>query len=101
MTASRKFGVFAIAFAIVYPIVYIIATEVNLAAFTYHSAIGAVRLLGPTKPTQRPGDVLVRLDDHLGDRGRGHCHNRGLSARQPDAQAAGGLGLGGAAGWRW
>jgi hypothetical protein len=53
MTASRKFGVFAIAFAVVYPIVYIVATEVNLAAFTYHSAIGEFGL-GPNKPRNGP-----------------------------------------------
>jgi hypothetical protein len=45
--------VFAIAFAVVYPIVYIIATEVNLAAFTYHSAIGEFGL-GPNKPRNGP-----------------------------------------------
>ena len=40
MTASRQFGLFTIAFAITYPIVYITAMEVNLALFTYHPAIG-------------------------------------------------------------
>ena len=40
MTASRQFGIFAIVFAVAYPIVYIIAMEVNLALFTYHPAIG-------------------------------------------------------------
>ena len=49
MTASRKFGVFAIA----YPIVYVVATEVNLAAFTYHSALGEFGL-GPNKPRNGP-----------------------------------------------
>ena len=53
MTASRKFGVFAIVFAVAYPIIYIIATEVNLAAFTYHSAIGEFGL-GPNKPRNGP-----------------------------------------------
>jgi hypothetical protein len=53
MTASRKFGVFAIVFAIAYSIVYIVATEVNLAAFTYHSAIGEFGL-GPNKPRNGP-----------------------------------------------
>jgi len=40
MTASRTCGVFAIAFAIAYPIVYIIALKANLALFTYHPALG-------------------------------------------------------------
>jgi hypothetical protein len=53
MTASRKFGVFAIVFAIAYPIVYIVAVELNLAAFTYHSALGEVGL-GPDKPRNGP-----------------------------------------------
>ena len=53
MTASRQFGTFAVVFAIVYPIVYITATEVNLAAFTYHSAIGQFGL-GPNKPIAGP-----------------------------------------------
>jgi hypothetical protein len=53
MTASRKFGVFAIAFAVVYPIIYVTATEVNLAAFTYHSAIGRFTA-GPTKSINGP-----------------------------------------------
>ena len=53
MTATRQFGTFAVAFAIVYPIVYIVATEWNLAAFTYHSAIGQLSL-GPSKPIAGP-----------------------------------------------
>lgn len=53
MTASRKFGIFAIVFAIAYPIVYIAATEMNWAAFTYHSAIGEFGL-GPNKPRNGP-----------------------------------------------
>lgn len=53
MIASRRFGVFAIAFAIAYPILYIVATEMNLAAFTYHSAIGQFAL-GPAKPVAGP-----------------------------------------------
>jgi len=53
MTASRKFGVFAIVFAIAYPIVYLIATEKNLALFTYHPALGAFGL-GPNKPIAGP-----------------------------------------------
>jgi hypothetical protein len=53
MTASRKFGVFAITFAIAFPIVYVIATEVNWAAFTYHSALGRFTL-GPSKPINGP-----------------------------------------------
>jgi hypothetical protein len=40
MTASRKCGVFAVAFAIAYPIVYIVAMEANFALFTYHPAQG-------------------------------------------------------------
>lgn len=40
MTASRTFGVFAIVFAVAYPIVYVVATEANLALFTYHPALG-------------------------------------------------------------
>ena len=53
MTASRKFGVFAIVFAVAYPIIYINATELNWAAFTYHSAIGEFGL-GPNKPRNGP-----------------------------------------------
>jgi hypothetical protein len=53
MTASRRYGVFAIVFAIAYPIVYVIATEWNLAAFTYHSALGQFGL-GPNKPINGP-----------------------------------------------
>jgi hypothetical protein len=53
MTATRSFGTFAIVFAIVYPIVYITATEINLAAFTYHSALGQFGL-GPNKPINGP-----------------------------------------------
>jgi hypothetical protein len=53
MTATRQFGTFAIVFAIVYPIVYIAATEVNLAAFTYHSALGQFTA-GPTKSINGP-----------------------------------------------
>jgi hypothetical protein len=51
MTASRRFGVFAIVFAIAYPIIYIIATELNWAAFTYHSALGEFGL-GPNRPRE-------------------------------------------------
>ena len=100
MTATRSFGTFAIVFAIVYPIVYITATEMQLAAFTYHSALGQWSL-GPSKPINGPGDVLVRLDDHLGGRGGDRRSNRGLSARQPDAKVAGGNGLGRARLRRW
>jgi hypothetical protein len=53
MTASRKFGVFAIAFAITYPIVYLVATEKNLALFTYHPALGVFGL-GPNRPIAGP-----------------------------------------------
>jgi len=53
MTATRQFGTFAVVFAIVYPIVYIAATEINLAAFTYHSALGQFTS-GPTKPINGP-----------------------------------------------
>jgi hypothetical protein len=53
MTATRQFGSFAVVFAIVYPIVYVAATEWNLAAFTYHAAIGQFSL-GPSKPIAGP-----------------------------------------------
>ena len=53
MTATRKFGTFAIVFAIAYPIVYIAAVELNLASFTYHSALGQWGL-GPSKPINGP-----------------------------------------------
>ena len=53
MTATRQFGTFAIVFAVAYPIVYVTATEWNLAAFTYHSAIGQFTL-GPSKPIAGP-----------------------------------------------
>jgi hypothetical protein len=53
MKASDRFGIFAIAFAVAYCIVYILATEVNLAAFTYHSALGEIGL-GPNKPRNGP-----------------------------------------------
>lgn len=53
MTASRRFGVFAVVFAIAFPIVYISATELNWAAFTYHSALGQFSL-GPNKPIAGP-----------------------------------------------
>ena len=49
MTASRKFGIFVIAFAVAYPVVYIVALQANLALFTYHPAIGEFGL-GPDKP---------------------------------------------------
>ena len=49
MTASRKFGVFAIAVAIAYPVVYIVALEANLALFTYHPATGEWGF-GPNSP---------------------------------------------------
>lgn len=53
MTASRRFGTFAIVFAIAYPIVYVLTTEMNWAAFTYHSALGQFGL-GPNKPINGP-----------------------------------------------
>jgi hypothetical protein len=53
MTATRKFGTFAIVFAIAYPIIYVAATEWNWAAFTYHSALGQFGL-GPNKPINGP-----------------------------------------------
>jgi hypothetical protein len=53
MTASRKFGTFAIVFAVAYPIIYVTATELNWAAFTYHSALGQFGL-GPSKPIAGP-----------------------------------------------
>jgi hypothetical protein len=53
MTASRKFGIFVVVFAVAYPIVYVMATQANWAAFTYHSALGQFTL-GPTKPINGP-----------------------------------------------
>lgn len=53
MTARRRFGVFAIVFAIAYPIVYVACTEMNWAAFTYHPALGQFTA-GPTKPIAGP-----------------------------------------------
>ena len=53
MTASRTFGVFAIVFAVAYPIVYVIATEANLALFTYHPALGEFGL-GANRPRGGP-----------------------------------------------
>jgi hypothetical protein len=53
MTASRTFGVFAITFAVAYCIIYIVCTEMNWAAFTYHSALGQFGL-GPNKPINGP-----------------------------------------------
>jgi len=53
MTASRKFGVFAITFAVAYCIIYIVCTEMNWAAFTYHSALGRFGF-GPNKPIEGP-----------------------------------------------
>ena len=53
MTATRRFGTFAIVFAIVYPIVYLVSVELNLASFTYHSALGQWGL-GPSKPINGP-----------------------------------------------
>ena len=53
MTASRKSGVFAIAFAVAYPIAYIVVTEMNWALFTYHPAIGTFGL-GPNRPIAGP-----------------------------------------------
>lgn len=52
-TVSGRFGVFAIAFAVIYPIVYIIATEANLALFTYHAALGEFGF-GPNRPRNGP-----------------------------------------------
>lgn len=53
MTPSRKFGVFATVFAIAYPVIYVAATELNLAAFTYHAALGEFGL-GPNRPRSGP-----------------------------------------------
>jgi hypothetical protein len=53
MTATRKVGVFAIVFAVAYPIIYIVCTEMNWAAFTYHAAIGQFAA-GPAKPIAGP-----------------------------------------------
>jgi hypothetical protein len=40
MTPPRSFDVFAIAFAVVFGVVYVIAVENNYALFTYHPAVG-------------------------------------------------------------
>ena len=53
MTASRTFGVFAIVFAVTYPIIYVISTEVNLALFTYHPALGEFGF-GANRPRSGP-----------------------------------------------
>jgi len=53
MSASHRFGIFAIAFAIAYAAIYVIATEMNLALFTYHSALGEFGF-GPNKPRNGP-----------------------------------------------
>lgn len=53
MTATRKFGTFAVVFAVAYPIIYIAAVELNLATFTYHSALGQFGW-GPAKPINGP-----------------------------------------------
>lgn len=53
MTATRKVGVFAIVFAVAYPIIYLICTEMNWAAFTYHAALGRFTA-GPTRPIDGP-----------------------------------------------
>ena len=39
MTTARSLPAFAITFAVVYPIAYVIAVEKNLALFTYHPAL--------------------------------------------------------------
>jgi hypothetical protein len=51
MTSSRKFGIFVIVFAVVYPILYLVAFVMNWAAFTYHSALGEWAL-GADRPRQ-------------------------------------------------
>jgi hypothetical protein len=53
MIASRKLGVFVIAFAIAYAVIYVMATELNLALFTYHSALGEFGF-GPNRPRNGP-----------------------------------------------
>jgi hypothetical protein len=53
MSASHRFGIFAISFAVAYAIIYVIATEANLALFTYHSALGEFGF-GPNKPRNGP-----------------------------------------------
>ena len=45
MIISRSFPVFAIVFAAVYPVVYVLAVENNYALFTYHPAINEFGLL--------------------------------------------------------
>lgn len=51
MTASRKFGIFAIAFAVAYPVIYVVAMHVNFALFTYHPALGEFGF-GANKPRE-------------------------------------------------
>jgi hypothetical protein len=51
MTARSRSGTFAIAFAIAYPILYIACVELNLAAFTYHPALG-VFAFGADRPRE-------------------------------------------------
>jgi hypothetical protein len=50
---TRKFGAFAVVFAVAYPIIYIVCTEMNWAVFTYHPALGQFTA-GPTKPIAGP-----------------------------------------------
>ena len=100
MTATRSFGTFAIVFAIVYPIVYITATEINLAAFTYHSALGQWSL-GPSKPINGPAMYWFGW---MSTSAVVAAVVAGIAAYlpgQPDAKVAGGNGLGGARRWRW
>jgi hypothetical protein len=75
MTASRRFGVFAIAFAAAYSVIYVVAMHVNFALFTYHPALGEFGF-GANRPR------------HLGDMRPGDCHDRRLSAGENDAAAA-------------
>jgi hypothetical protein len=44
VTTSRAFGTFALVFAAAYAVVYVLAEQFNLAAFTYHPAIGEIDL---------------------------------------------------------
>lgn len=45
MTPSRSFRIFATVFAVVFPIVYVVAVEKNYALFTYHPVVNEFGLL--------------------------------------------------------
>jgi hypothetical protein len=98
MTPPRSFDVFAIAFSVVFAVVYVIAVENNYALFTYHPAVGEFGG-GVQAGKGRPCHVLVRL---VGDRGITASVAGVLASLLPEdayAQAVGRLGLG-RRGWR-